>query len=108
MGGPGPCDLRAIVRRMLTHMVMFDFEDPADADEAIRMLVEMAPRIEVVEDLRVGRDVIGSERSFDVGLVVTLPDRAALDVYSAHPAHLPVLEFIRARASRSAAVDFEG
>ena len=92
---------------MLTHMVMFDFDDPADADEAVRLLLEMAPQIEVVQELRAGRDVVGSERSFDVGLVVTLPDRDALQVYADHPAHQPVLEFIRGRATRSAAADFE-
>ena len=37
----------------------------------------------------------------------TLPDRDALQVYADHPAHQPVLEFIRGRATRSAAADFE-
>ena len=91
---------------MLTHIVLFDVDTPDNAEEVVRRLTEMAPKIDVVESLEVGRDVIGSDRSWQIGLIVKLADRDALDTYATHPEHVAVLEFIRSVVVRSAAVDF--
>ena len=92
---------------MLTHIVLFDFTDPADAEEVAVKLREMAPKIPEIQGLEVGHDVVRSDRSYQLGLIVRLADREALQTYAAHPEHTPVLEFIKARVARSAAVDFE-
>lgn len=92
---------------MLTHIVLFSFDDPADADEVAQRLAAMAGGIAEILDLQVGRDVVGSPRSYDVGLIVRLADRAALDVYANHPEHLPVVELVRDRGGRTVVVDFE-
>lgn len=91
---------------MLTHIVLFDVDTPDNAEEVVRRLTEMAPKIDVVESLEVGRDVVGSDRSWQIGLIVKLADREALDTYAAHPEHVVVLDFIRSCVTRSAAVDF--
>ena len=91
---------------MLTHVVLFTFDDDAIADEAVAKLAAMDGRIDVVESLSVGRDTVGSARSWDVGLVVTVADHEALEAYATHPVHTPVVEWIRAHATASAACDY--
>ena len=41
-------------------------------------------------DLKVGEDVVRSPGSFDTGLAITFPDRAALDAYQTNAAHVPM------------------
>lgn len=94
---------------MVLHLVVFHFKDEAKSqlDEAVKVLREMAGRVEVVRDLKVGRDFVHSGRSWDLGLAVTLDDRRALEVYNDHPEHLPVKQFLGALYDQAVAVDFE-
>src|ERR1700749_3278765 len=79
----------------LTHIVCFKYK--ADVPETIR--VQHRDRLQAlaglsgVSDLKVGRDVVGSARSYDTGLIVTFADRAALDAYQKDPQHVPVAQF---------------
>ena len=94
---------------MLTHIVCFKYK--ADAPESGRAdhLARLATlkRLDGVVNLKVGADVVRSPRSYDPGLVVIFPDRAALDAYQTDPAHVPVAQFGVSLCESIVAVDFE-
>lgn len=94
---------------MLLHLVLFHFKEEAkpQLDEALRRLNGMVGAVEVIRDLKAGKDVVHSGRSFDLGLAVTLDDVATLGVYNDHPAHVPVKEFLGPLYDQVVAVDFE-
>jgi len=94
---------------MLLHVVLFRFKEEAkpQLDEAVRRLKAMVGPVEVVRDLKAGKDVVHSGRSYDLGLAVTLDDRQALEVYNEHPAHEPVKKFLGSLYDQVVAVDFE-
>jgi hypothetical protein len=93
---------------VLLHLVSFRFkaEHKDRVGEAVERLNAMAPQIPEVLDLKVGTDVVHSARSYDLGLVVTLRDEAALAVYNEHPEHLPVKAFLGPLYESAVAVDF--
>ncbi len=92
---------------MVTHVVFFKFKEPGHAQEAQARLLAMRGRIPGMTNIEAGLDFTKSERSFELALITRHDDRAALEAYRTHPIHEEVVEFIRARASASAAVDFE-
>jgi hypothetical protein len=64
-------------------------------------------RLDGVIELKVGEDVVRSPRSYDTGLSITFPDRAALDAYQKNDQHVPVAQFGAGLCEHIAAVDFE-
>ncbi|MBM3770089.1 MAG: Dabb family protein [Acidimicrobiia bacterium] len=94
---------------MLTHIVCFKYKaetSAAQRDEHRRCLDGLAGLPGVV-DLKVGADVVRSPRSYDTGLVVVFPDRAALDIYAKDPGHVPVAQLGVSLCEHIVAVDFE-
>lgn len=94
---------------MLTHIVCFRYKaDTTDAQKTdhLARLRGLASLPGVVE-LKVGADVVRSARSYDTGLIVVFRDRAALDVYAAHPQHVPVAQFGASLSEHIVAVDFD-
>ncbi len=93
----------------LVHMVCFKYragvDEAARADHRARL--QALRRLAGILDLKVGADVVGSARSFDTGLLITFPDRAALDAYQKDPAHVPVAQLGAGLAEQIVAVDFE-
>lgn len=94
---------------MVLHVVLFRFKEEAkpQLDEALRRLKSMVGPVEVIRDLKAGKDFVHSGRSFDLGLAVTLNDKAALEAYDKHPAHQPVKQFLGPLYDQVVAVDFE-
>lgn len=92
---------------MVTHVVLFRFEDQKDADAAVQKLRSMKGRIQSLLDIEAGLDFTRSERSYEVGLITRHVDRAALEAYQVDPVHQEVAAFIKARTGGSVAVDFE-
>ena len=94
---------------MLLHLVCFKYK--SETDEAAR--AQHRERLGALKDLdgvvalKVGADVVHSTRSFDTGLSVTFPDRAALDAYQKHPRHVPVAQFGVSLCQQIVSVDFE-
>ena len=72
---------------MLLHFVSFKYK--AGVDTATRAShrerLSALKSLDGVLDLKVGEDVVRSPRSYDTGLAVTFPDRAALDADSTNP-----------------------
>ncbi len=94
---------------MIRHIVLFKIKDEYKSE--IPQLVEnfygMKGRIEGLIDLEAGADILGSERSYDLGLVTLFENREAFDAYQTHPVHLPVKKRMHEVRLGSVACDFE-
>jgi Stress responsive A/B Barrel Domain len=94
---------------MIVHMVCFKYkpdfspESRADHRERLRSLKDL----DGIIDLKVGEDVVKSQRSYDTGILVLFRDRAALDAYQVHPRHVVVGQLGRDNSDSIVAVDFE-
>ena len=94
---------------MLLHLVSFKYKPDVD-DEARRQHRERLAalrNIDGIVDLKVGKDVVGSARSYDTGLAITFTNRAALDTYQKDERHVPVAQFGVSLSEHIVAVDFE-
>jgi heme-degrading monooxygenase HmoA len=90
---------------MTTHVVLFRFHEPADAEEAAHRLGAMAGRIPGLTGVRVGMDHNGGPNAYHLVLVTEHESRAALTDYANHPAHHDVLAWLGDRISERAVVD---
>jgi hypothetical protein len=92
------------------HIVMFRFKPEtteAEREAFLTMLRELPSRISEIIDFEAGRDILRLPRSFDMALVASYADLAALDRYAKHEAHLPVIERSRQICEQVASVDYE-
>ncbi len=95
---------------MLTHIVCWKYKPEttgAERAQHIAALKRLPDLIPEVLTFSVGADVLRLERSFDTGLAATYANRAALDVYDAHPEHKKVQAIGRQIAEKVVSVDFE-
>ena len=53
-----------------------------------------------------GRDQMGSDRSFDVGMLMRFADRDAFEAYNTHPVHVEAATWIDEVATEAIAVDW--
>jgi hypothetical protein len=94
---------------MLLHLVSFKYK--ADVDAATRaqhrQRLGALKSLDGVIDLKVGEDIVRSPRSYDTGLAITFPNRAALDAYQKNDQHVPVAQFGVSLCDQIVAVDFE-
>jgi hypothetical protein len=91
------------------HVVWMKFKvavTPARMSEHVRALQGLTTRVPGILDLSVGANFTDRANGFTHGLVVTLEDRAALERYSAHPAHVEVAAALRLDADLQA-LDYE-
>ena len=94
---------------MLTHVVLFKFKPETSPEQASQLeagLKGLPTVIDEIREFRVGRDIIRSERSYDLGLVSAFDDLAAMQRYQVHPAHQQVVAMVKACWSSVVAVDF--
>lgn len=92
---------------MVTHIVLFKFENSADAEQAVSLLLGMRGRVPSLLEVEAGLDLTRGARSFEVGLITRHRTRHDLVEYQNDPAHQEVAQFIRTHSSGAAAVDFE-
>ena len=94
---------------MLLHLVSFKYKSDVDAATRAQHRERLAALkgLDGVIDLKVGADVVRSTRSYDTGLSMIFPDRAALDVYQRNERHVPVAQFGVSLCEHIVAVDFE-
>ena len=92
---------------MVKHIVLFKLKKQTDRQRALDALNGMKGKIEGLINLEAGADFLGSGRSYDIALICTLKDKAALDFYQAHPVHQPVKELMHEIRENSVAVDYE-
>ena len=93
----------------LEHIVVIWLKQPGDAEQRERVIAESQALRDIpgVLALKAGHVVPGKraivDSSFDVALIVSFTDRAALDAYLVHPVHvrlvnetlMPLVERIR-------------
>lgn len=95
---------------MVKHIVCFKLKDnsPAAKEEAKRRLLSMQGNVPVIKEIEVGTDFLGSERSYDVILLVTLANRQALEAYQNDSYHCAYVKpYMHEKRSASVSVDYE-
>lgn len=94
---------------MLTHVVLFRFKPETTAAQTAQLEAGLKGLPAVIDDIRefrVGRDVVRSERSYDLALVSAFDDLAAMQRYQVHPAHQEVVALVKTLCAGVVAVDF--
>jgi hypothetical protein len=79
---------------MLRHVVFFKFKQGVAEEEIVdleKSLAGLPPVIPEIISYEFGRDVVRSERSYDLALVSTFKDLESLQRYQKHPDHQVVL-----------------
>ncbi len=95
---------------MIVHIVMFKFKEEnreANMQKAKEMLDALVGKVPSLRTMEVGIDFSRSERAFDLSLYSTFDSKEGLGEYAVHPAHLEVVEFIKAVTEISKVVDYE-
>ncbi len=94
---------------MIVHIVMFTFKDEnkeANVKSVKTKLEALVAKIESLKSMEVGIDVNKSARAMDLVLYSSFENEEGLKNYATHPAHLEVLEFIKAVTVESKVVDY--
>ncbi|KIM07479.1 MAG: stress responsive protein [Sulfurovum sp. PC08-66] len=95
---------------MIIHIVMFKFNKTnkeAHINKATQMLSDLAYSVPTLNSIEIGKDFSNQERSMDLVITTTFDTQEALNAYAIHPAHLKVVEFIKAATEYSRVVDYE-
>ena len=94
---------------MLMHIVCFKYKAETDAATRAQHRSKLAAlrSLDGFVDLKVGEDVVRSARSYDTALLITFPDRTALDAYQKNDRHVPVAQYGASLSEHIVAVDFE-
>ena len=94
---------------MIRHVVLFKIKDEFkdEIPELIRNFQGMKGRIEGMLDLEAGADILGSDRSYDLGLVTVFDSMDSFRAYQTHPVHMPVRKRMHEVRSASVSCDFE-
>jgi hypothetical protein len=94
---------------MLLHLVCFKYKPEVDESTRAQHRAKLAAlrTLDGVIDLKVGADVVRSARSYDTGLAITFPDRAALDAYQTNSQHVPIAQHGVGLCAHIVAVDFD-
>jgi len=95
---------------LIKHVVFFRFKpeiSEAAREDFLALLRALPSQIPEIVAFEAGRDVVRSPRSFDLALVSSFADLAALDRYAKHERHQPVLTRAREICEQVAAVDYE-
>jgi hypothetical protein len=94
---------------MLLHLVCFKYKPEVDQPARAQHRARLAAlrTLDGVIDLKVGEDIVRSPRSYDTGLAITFPNRAALDAYQKNEQHVPVAQHGASLSEHIVAVDFE-
>ncbi|RMG86640.1 MAG: Dabb family protein [Chloroflexi bacterium] len=95
---------------MITHVVMFRFEDnsPEHLETVKRKLMALPSVISEIQHYEVGINVVQADRNYDMVLISKFNTLEDLQAYGVHPAHKEVLAYIRDTATSVAVVDYEG
>jgi hypothetical protein len=96
---------------MVQHVVLFKLKPETTEDDRAAMcraLGDLGITVPGILDISVGVNFSDRNQGFDVGLVVKLVDRDALEVYLPHPAHRQAVEqFVRPIMQEVIVVDYE-
>lgn len=94
---------------MIKHIVFFKLKEPTaeNIEKTVQVLRNMDGKIPMVKSLEAGADVIHSERSYDLALIVELDNLEDLQAYAVHLVHQEVIQYINTVKDHTLSVDFE-
>jgi hypothetical protein len=94
---------------LITHIVLFKLKDrsPENIEKTAQVLRNMEGKIDELQFIEVGVDVLHSERSYDIALTTKFASMEALQAYQVHPVHQKVVEHMAAVRESSVSVDYE-
>ncbi len=95
---------------MIKHIVLYKLNNPTAEvmAETKAVLLSMVGKVPEIIDIEVGCDVLHSDRSYDMSLIVTLESLATMDTYQANEYHCSVVKAHMASVRKSAiAIDYE-
>ena len=99
---------------MIRHVIMWKFVEEYEGmnkDEIMSAIEEKFAHLKAVipeiKAMSVERDVLRSERSFDMIYITEFESLEALEVYRVHPEHVKVAKFIGAVRTAQAVTDSE-
>lgn len=95
---------------MIRHVVLFRFKSGTaahDRETFLDMLCGLPEQIAEIESFEAGVDVMRGARSFDLALLTSFADLAALERYVKHEHHQPIVERAKIICEQIVAVDFE-
>jgi len=91
---------------MIKHIVLFKVNDKSKIDTAKNLILGLKDKIPEIIDIEVFSDIGYDDSASDFGLITTLKDEKALDIYAKHPDHLEVIKFIKTIATERRAIDY--
>ncbi len=92
---------------MVKHVVCHRYCDKAEAPKVSAMLNALVGVVPSLRSMETGVDFLNSPRSYHMVLIAAFDDRAGLDEYLSHPAHVKVKDYIHTVLESSVAVDYE-
>ncbi len=90
---------------MITHVVMWRFNDPADIDEAMARLRALDGEVSGLRSLRVGRNRNEGASAFELVLMTEHESFEDLATYAGDPDHQEVVAWMSERVADRAVVD---
>jgi len=99
---------------MIHHIIMFKLRELSSLSEkleivdSIKTALETLPsKIEQIKSFEIGKNMIESERAFDIVLVSEFESLDDLKIYVDHPEHQKVVTLIRKYSEKTVSVDYE-
>ncbi|MWB97211.1 Dabb family protein [Agromyces seonyuensis] len=95
---------------MIRHVAVFRFAPEftaADREHWMGLLRALPGQVEGLRSLTAGVDVVGGAAAWELAIVADFDDVAALERYTAYPAHQEVLRISAPVKTALATVDFE-
>ena len=95
---------------MIKHVVFFKFRPETSDNErkaALDELRALPDKIDVIREFEVGEDILRSARAWDAALIAAFDDLEALQKYSRHDDHLPVVMKLQTICDSIGSVDYE-
>ncbi|AJA48835.1 hypothetical protein CPAST_c27680 [Clostridium pasteurianum DSM 525 = ATCC 6013] len=93
---------------MFTHIVFFKLKDRNNTKKAKELLLSMEGKISFLKEIKVGEDVVHSQRSYDIALITKFDSKEDMDNYQVNPVHVnEVVKYLKPMLEGSASVDFE-
>lgn len=95
---------------MITHVVMMKFKPEVSdnqIDELEALLDGLPDKIDEIQSYDFGRDLLGSDRSYNFALVSVFANFDTLQHYQEHPAHQVVVKKLGGLCEHIATVDYE-
>jgi Stress responsive A/B Barrel Domain len=95
---------------MVEHLVWFKLKDDVTDEQKQAMVAGLRAlrgQIEGIEHLACGEDFSGRSKGYQIGLIVRLTSRAALEAYGPHPLHQAFIQRFKPLWEDVMALDFE-